>query len=137
MNLRSICLCKWAVSIIKLGSGEITNRPLIEAVARTGLPTILSTGASDLNEVTRAVGWFQLGFRDGAVKTVDSNISFEDGGKLLLLHCVSAYPTKPEWVNLKAMDKLRSQTFVPVGFSDHSTGIEVPAFAVAAGAVRN
>ncbi|MDC1141951.1 N-acetylneuraminate synthase family protein [Planctomycetota bacterium] len=127
-------LVEVGVDAIKLGSGQITNRPLIEAVARTGLTTLLSTGGSELNEVTRAVGWFQLGFRGGEIGIANSRVRTSSGDRLVLLHSVLGEGLDPEQANLRAMEKMRSQTFVPVGFSDHTVGTEAASLAVAAGA---
>lgn len=127
-------LLRLRVGLLKLGSGEITNRPLIEACGRSGLPLILSTGASTLKEVTRAVGWHQLCFRGGAVGVGGEAFGFSGGHQLALLHCVSAYPTRPEETNLRAMARIAEATALPVGFSDHTPDLEVAPLAVAAGA---
>lgn len=103
---------------LKLGSGELTNVPLLTRAAATGRPLILSTGMSTLAEVRAAV---QCVRRAGCTQ-------------LALLHCVSCYPAAPEDANLRAMATLEKAFHVPVGFSDHTTGIEVPVAAVAAGA---
>ncbi|OIO06322.1 MAG: N-acetylneuraminate synthase [Elusimicrobia bacterium CG1_02_63_36] len=106
------------VSRLKLGSGELTNKPLLEHVARKKLPLLLSTGMSTLGEVAEAVTWYH-----------------EAGGsELTLLHCVSQYPAPPEQTNLRAMDALRDRFGLPVGFSDHSTGLAIPIAAAARGA---
>lgn len=106
------------VPAFKIGSGEITNRPLLEYVARKGKPVILSTGMSYLSEVNEAVRTMQ-----------------ESGCKeLILLHCVSNYPAKASDANLRAMETMAAAFQVPVGYSDHTLGIEVPVAAVALGA---
>lgn len=106
------------VPAIKLPSGELTNLPLIASIARRGRPIILSTGMGTLGEVASAV---QVVEAAGAPP-------------LALLHCVSDYPTAPEDANLRAMDTLRAQFDVPVGWSDHTTGIDIAIAAVALGA---
>lgn len=103
---------------VKLGSGEITNHPLIRAVARRGLPLLLSTGMSDLPEVEEAVDTFR-----GA-----------GGRELALLHCLSAYPAPPQEANLRAIETLAEVFEVPIGFSDHTRTTAVPVAAVALGA---
>lgn len=103
---------------LKLPSGELTNRSLLERAARTGLPLLVSTGMSELSEVAHAVSWIQ------AVSSAP----------LTLLHCVSEYPAPPEQSNLRALDALREAFGLPVGFSDHTPGIEVSCSAVARGA---
>lgn len=111
-------LDRLGVPAFKLPSGEITNRGLLEHVARKRKPIILSTGMSDLAEVRAAVGWIRgAGNRD-----------------LTLLHCVTEYPAPVEQVNLRAMLSLRAAFGLPVGYSDHTPGIEVSVAAVALGA---
>ena len=106
------------VSAFKIPSGEITNLPFLSYVASKGKPMIVSTGMSNLGEV------------EMAVDTIEAT-----GNKsLILLHCVSNYPAKFADVNLRAMRNLESIFNVPVGFSDHTKGIEVAIGAVALGA---
>jgi len=104
---------------IKIASGEVTNKPLIEAAAARGLPIILSTGMATLAEVERAVGW---------IRGVSSQAD------LTVLHCTSNYPAEPEAINLRAMDTLAAALAVPVGYSDHSLGLAISIAAVARGA---
>ena len=106
------------VPAFKLGSGEVTNLPFLEYVASKGRPLLLSTGMSYLEEVAAAVSTIQrAGCRD-----------------LALLHCVSNYPAAPKDINLRAMQTMTDAFQVPVGYSDHTPGIEVPLAAVALGA---
>ena len=102
----------------KIPSGEITNKGLIEHVARKGRPLILSTGMSTLDEVRRAVGW----------------ISAVSSAPLTVLHCVTEYPAPADQINLRAMDALREALGLPVGYSDHTLGTEISVAAVALGA---
>jgi len=102
----------------KLPSGEITNLPFLAHVARKGRPIILSTGMADLGEVERALAVLRA----------------EGDPPVALLHCVSAYPTEPRDANLRAMATLALAFQVPVGYSDHTTGLEIPLAAVALGA---
>lgn len=111
-------LVRLDVRRLKLGSGELTNGPLLAAAARTGLPLILSTGMSTLEEVREAL---QL-VRDAGSDDVT------------LLHCTSEYPAPPDEVNLRAMATMRDALGVPVGYSDHTVGITVALAAVAMGA---
>lgn len=106
------------VPLFKIPSGELTNLALLRHVARTSKPVVLSTGMSTLGEVGRAVEVL----REGGVT------------ELALLHCVSAYPADPADANLRAMLALASAFRVPVGYSDHTEGIEVSLAAVALGA---
>ncbi len=107
------------VAAIKIASTDLTNGPLLEAAARTGLPLILSTGASTLDEVRTAV------------KRVRE---YGASGRLILLHCVSSYPTPRESINLRAMAALHHTFGLPVGLSDHTTSVAMGGWAVAAGA---
>jgi sialic acid synthase SpsE len=107
------------VDLMKIPSGEITNPDLIASVAATGLPTIMSTGMSTLDEVATAVDAHRR----------------EGGGPLALLHCVSSYPAPLEEMNLRAIGTLHERFGVPVGLSDHTVGIEADIIAVALGAV--
>ena len=106
------------VPVFKIGSGEITNWPFLEYIARKGEPIILSTGMSYLSEV------------DEAVRVI------RDAGndQIVLLHCVSNYPANPADANLHAIQTMAAAFQVPVGFSDHTPGIEVALAAVALGA---
>ena len=102
----------------KIPSGEITNEPYLRAIGKTGLPVIMSTGMTTLDEIREAL---QVLREEGC----------ED---IKLLHCNTQYPTPMEDVNLAAMETLRKEFRVPVGFSDHTMGIHVPIGAVALGA---
>ncbi len=111
-------LAELGVEIIKVPSGEITNASLLRAVAALNRSTILSTGMATLGEVETAVGILEAG-----------GVS-----DLALLHCTSSYPTPFADVHLRAMDTLRQAFGLPVGYSDHTVGIEVAVAAVARGA---
>jgi N,N'-diacetyllegionaminate synthase len=106
------------VAAFKLPSGELTNLPFLSRVASKGRPLIVSTGMADLGEVEAAV----------------DAISGAGSPPFALLHCTSAYPADPADANLRAMDVMRAAFGVPVGFSDHTAGIEVALAAVARGA---
>ena len=106
------------IDTIKLPSGEITNYPLLKKSAETGKRMILSTGMSDLKEII------------AAVEVLKDN----GAGEIVLLHCNTQYPTPFEDVNLNAMKTIAEATGLPVGYSDHTNGIEVPIAAVALGA---
>lgn len=107
------------VSAIKLGSGELNNTPLIKHVAGFNLPLIVSTGMGTLEEVKEAYGTIQ---------------SVDPRADVVFLHCTSTYPCSPDDVNLRAMETIRKELDVSVGYSDHTVLPETPAFAVAAGA---
>ena len=102
----------------KTSSGDVTNLPFLEHLARTGRPIIFSTGMSHLAEVEEAM-----------------RAILEAGGhSVIMLHCVSDYPTNPADVNLRAMDTLAAAFPVPIGFSDHTLGTHIAVAAVARGA---
>lgn len=106
------------VPVFKIPSGEITNLPFLAYIARKGKPMIVSTGMSTLEEVKTAVRVIQ-----------------ETGNQdMVLLHCTSSYPADPAESNLRAMEVMRSALGLPVGYSDHTPGIEVALAAVALGA---
>lgn len=106
------------VPAFKLGSGELTNRLLLEHVAAKRKPLLLSTGMAWLGEVEQALRWAR---NRGAAEVA-------------LLHCVSQYPAQAEDTNLRALLTLRRCLQVPVGYSDHTIGPAVPLAAVALGA---
>lgn len=101
----------------KIGSGELTNLPLIEHVAKKNKPIIISTGMSTLEEIEETV-----------------NLVKEIGTPFVLTHCVSAYPTPYEIVNLGMIPKMREMFNVPVGLSDHTSDIYTCLGAAALGA---
>jgi N-acetylneuraminate synthase/N,N'-diacetyllegionaminate synthase len=104
--------------VMKNGSDCLAHLPLIRAMARTGLPTVISTGMATLNDVNDAVEAFR-----GA------------GGKdLILLHCTSSYPTPPEDVHLRKIATLGAAFNCPVGLSDHTDGTVAAIGSVALGA---
>ena len=103
----------------KVPSGEITNLPYLRAIAKTGKDVILSTGMCQMKEIQDA-----------------KRILQENGAKeITILHCNTQYPTPMEDVNLKAMLTIKKELNVPVGYSDHTQGIEVSIAAAALGAV--
>ncbi len=105
--------------IYKIPSGEITNLPLLEAVAALKKEVILSTGMCNMDEVTEAV-----------------NVLLSHGtSSLTLLHCNTEYPTPFCDVNLRAMISLKEKFDLKVGYSDHTNGFEAAIAAVALGAV--
>lgn len=112
---------------IKIPSGEITNEPFLEFLARQGVPLILSTGMASMEEVERAVEVIRE-----ARNEVRPNRDL--AGALTILHCTSNYPAEPRDVNLKAMLTIAQRTGLPVGYSDHTAGLAVSTAAVALGA---
>lgn len=102
----------------KLPSGEVTNMPYLLEIAKTGKPVVMSTGMCEMEEVAAAV--------DCLRKAGTKEIS--------LLHCNTEYPTPMRDVNLRAIQKMEHDFCLPVGYSDHTLGIEVPIAAAAMGA---
>ncbi len=111
-------LVKMGMRRIKVASGELNNLPALAHVAASGLPVLLSTGMATLEEVRLAVETLR---RNG-------------GADITLLHCTSLYPAPMESVNLRAMQTLRDNFDVPVGYFDHTLGDHVAVAAVALGA---
>lgn len=129
---------------IKIPSGEITNAPLLLKLAQSGCAVILSTGMCDLKDIEAALGVLAFGYSHTkekpslpgfatAFNQPKSRETLQD--KVILLHCTSNYPATSSEVNLRAMGTLRKEFGLPVGYSDHTNGIEVALAAVAMGAV--
>lgn len=106
------------IKIFKIPSGEITNLPYLREIAKQQKKIILSTGMSNMDEVKAAV----VVLRENGAKDIT------------LLHCNTQYPTPMTDVNLLAMVKMRDELGLPVGYSDHTQGIEIPIAAAALGA---
>ena len=104
----------------KIPSGEITNLPYLRKIAKPGRKVILSTGMSETEEISRAVGVLT----EGGVMAQD----------ITILQCNTQYPTAPADVNLRAMQTLAALDCGSVGYSDHTVGIAVAVAAVALGA---
>ncbi len=102
----------------KVASPELVDIPLIQKIARTGKPLIISTGMAELEEIEEAV---QAARNAGAAQ-------------IALLKCTSAYPAAPDEMHLRTIPELERRFQFPVGLSDHTTGIAVPVAAVALGA---
>jgi N-acetylneuraminate synthase len=131
------------VARLKLGSGEITNALLISAAAQTGLPLIISTGMSVIEDITACLGFVGSVYLDRPMPRTPAEAVAAGGeadvlsalrDRVSLLHCTSDYPTRPEDVNLFAMDTLRDTFGLPTGLSDHTAGIAVSVAAIARGA---
>lgn len=95
-------LVKNQLKVLKISSYECTNLPFLEEVARTRIPTIMSTGACNLKEIERAVEIFE-----------------NANSPVVLLHCLTKYPAEFKSANLAVIKTLRSAFNVPVGFSDN------------------
>jgi N,N'-diacetyllegionaminate synthase len=106
--------------LIKIPSGEITNYPYLRYVGSLQLPIILSTGMSTLKEIGEALDVLES---SGSARS-----------RITILHCTTEYPAPISEVNLRAIETIRSTFGVPVGYSDHTEGIDVSIGAVALGA---
>nr|WP_315155895.1 N-acetylneuraminate synthase family protein [uncultured Flavobacterium sp.] len=101
----------------KIGSGEVNNFLILEKIAQTGKPVILSSGMSSYDELDQTVAFLR-----------ERNVDFS------ILQCTTAYPTEPEQYGLNVIQELRNRYNVPIGFSDHSAKIETCIAATALGA---
>lgn len=107
------------VPFIKIASMELNNIPYLQQLGSLGAPLVLSTGMGTLNEIVAAVETIQNTGND----------------QLIILHCTSVYPAQPSIVRLQNIVGLRSEfPNYPIGYSDHSQGIEIPAASIALGA---
>ena len=113
-------LAQLGITIAKIPSGEITNLPYLRKVANLFPEVILSTGMATISEI-----------KDAVKVLTDNGVS---KNRITVLHCNTEYPTPMEDVNLKAMLHIQRELGLPVGYSDHTLGIEVPIAAVALGA---
>ena len=111
-------LHKLGLEIWKIPSGEITNLPYLKKIGSLKQRVIMSTGMANLSEIESAL--------DVLKKAGTKNIT--------ILHCNTEYPTPMKDVNLNAMQTIKDAFKLPVGYSDHTLGIEVPIAAVAKGA---
>jgi N-acetylneuraminate synthase len=138
-------LVRLGVRRLKIGSGELTNGPLLLAAGRSGLPVILSTGMASLDEIETALGLLAFGmtFR-GAIPDSDGGsfaAAFADAAgqaalasRATVLHCTTEYPAPLDEVNLLAIPVLADRFGIAVGYSDHTAGTAVSVAAVALGA---
>jgi len=97
------------IDAVKVASGDITNLPLLRHMARANLPMILSTGMATLGEIEEAI----------------NVIVDENNNNIILLHCISWYPAEIHTTNLRFMETLRSAFPYPIGYSDHTLGINM------------
>lgn len=107
------------VPAYKIGSGDLTNIPLLEHVSQKNKPVILSTGMANLGEIEEAI----------------NTIRAKGNNKIIVMHCTTCYPCPLKDVNLRAMSTIKKRFNVLVGYSDHTLGIEVPKLASQIGAV--
>lgn len=107
----------------KIGSGDMTAFPVLEATAKLGKPMILSTGLSTLQEVTEAVQFIR-----------DTNSIYTEPNQLVVLQCTSMYPIPDQDAHLSVMETFKKELNVTVGYSDHTIGNVAVETAVAMGA---
>ncbi len=106
--------------LYKIPSGEITNLPYLRHIGQLGKPIIISTGMATMDDIYAAIS---------ALEKAGTPRSF-----ITILHCTTEYPAPMEEVNLLAMESIKSATGLPIGYSDHTSGIEVSIAAAALGA---
>jgi N-acetylneuraminate synthase len=111
-------LSEMGVPAFKVASFELVDQPLLQKIARTGKPVILSTGMATLAEIEEAVR---------VVRDAGAN-------DLVLLRCTSEYPARPADMHLRTIGDLQERFDVPIGLSDHTLDVAIPAAAVALGA---
>jgi sialic acid synthase SpsE len=117
-DLPSVAVCEdIGVRVYKVASADVTNFPLLERLAETGKPIIMSTGMTEQAEVDRAVELIRA-----------------HHDQIVLLHCVSTYPAEFDEINLASIPVMRERYHCPVGYSGHERGIAVSSAAVALGA---
>ncbi|MBK0401705.1 N-acetylneuraminate synthase [Adhaeribacter sp. BT258] len=108
------------IDLFKVPSGEITNYPYLQKIGRSGKSVIVSTGMANLSDI------------EACIEVLTNAGTNRD--QVTILHCNTEYPTPMKDVNLKAMLTIGEAFKVPVGYSDHTLGIEIPVAAVAMGA---
>lgn len=109
---------------IKIASGDLDFDAMLELAAGSGKPIVLSTGMSTMDEIVRSVGVISA--------ALPKDVAVAD--RLAVLHCVSLYPTPPESANLAAIPQMAAKLRMPVGYSDHTLGIEAALVALSLGA---
>lgn len=109
---------KLKLKFIKIPSGEIVNLPLLREISKTNKKILLSTGMAEVTEIQTAINILT---------------KYNSKKRLILMHCVSDYPTKNKDINLNTINFLRDRFKIQVGFSDHTLGIDVPILSVALG----
>jgi len=108
---------KFGVQAYKIGSGDLTNYILLNRVAKTGKPIILSSGMATMKEVKAAINF----------------IKSKKNKQIAVLHCTTNYPCPPEEVNLSAMQGMMKLLDIPVGYSDHTNGVQTAIMAATMG----
>ena len=122
LDLASAKFLDSIVDCYKIASADNNFFPLLEVVAQTGKPIIISTGLSDISQVIQALDFI----REKSPQKMQQEIA--------ILHCITSYPVPPEQVNLRAIPFLQKKLSVTVGYSDHTLGIDAALCAAALGA---
>ncbi len=138
-------LVRLGVRRLKIGSGELTNGPLLLAAGRSGLPVIVSTGMATMGEIEAALGVLAFAMTTGDSEAAEDRAfraAFASpagraglADRVSILHCTTEYPAPVDEVNLLAIPVLAEAFGLPVGYSDHTAGTAVSVAAVAIGAV--
>ena len=138
-----VLLATLEMPALKVASGDITAGQLLLQAARQRRPMIVSTGMATLGDIEGALGVIAFGLLSNTDPTGSDDFALayqsvagQDAlrATVSLLHCTTQYPTPPTAVNLRAMDTMRSAFGLPVGYSDHTLGVEISIAAVARGA---
>lgn len=111
-------LCDSGVSLLKVGSQDVTNIPFLRYVAHKQKPIILSLGASTLSE---------------SIEAIETILDINQ--ELVIFHCVTSYPAPIDELNLRCIPKYADLYSIPVGFSDHTTGVEAACVSLGLGAI--
>lgn len=122
-DLHSARFLDGLVPAFKIASGDNTFYPLLELLAKTGKPLILSSGLAELEQIQYAKSLIECVWRELGIEQ-----------ELAVLHCVSSYPVPPAQANLAAIARLKARLDCTIGYSDHTLGVEACVCAVAAGA---
>jgi N,N'-diacetyllegionaminate synthase len=123
LDLESADFLNSIVSAFKIASGDNNFYPLLEKVAQTAKPLILSSGLSDMAQLRQSKSFIDQTWAKHSIR-----------GDLAVLHCVSSYPVPADQANISALSQIRDELKVPVGYSDHTLGIDASILAVALGA---
>ena len=123
LDLESARFLQGVVDAYKVASGDNDFYPLMASIAGTGEPVIISSGMSDMAQVIAAKDCVENVWQSRGITQ-----------SLAVLHCVSSYPAPPEAINLAVLPRLAAELRCPIGYSDHTEGIEACVLAVALGA---
>lgn len=123
LDLKSAEFLESLVDCYKIASGDNNFFPLMAQIAKTGKPVIMSSGLSDLNQVKKSISFIEDQWTRNGIQQ-----------QLAVLHCVSSYPVPDEQANLAAIPYMKSQLGCPIGYSDHTLGLDACIIAMALGA---